>query len=195
MVSPYEGLPIHEWSNQTTRLIAAHPLDTNALYAIVLQAWTDIFASRIGSFQIGQDIFPQPQMMGFFLHELIPLKLQHQYPNSWQRNRSKDEKDLVYLPDQQYSIEIKTSSSRKNIYGNRSYAQVASQSQKTKSGYYLAVNFEKFTAQNSNPQIRMVRFGWIDYEDWRGQTAATGQQARLSQDVERYKLLELPLRK
>ncbi|MCU0544097.1 MAG: ScaI family restriction endonuclease [Oscillatoriaceae cyanobacterium Prado104] len=41
--------------------------------------------------------------------------------------------------------------------------------------------------------INLVRFGWIDREDWQGQKAATGQQAKLSPDVERYKLLELPI--
>jgi hypothetical protein len=41
--------------------------------------------------------------------------------------------------------------------------------------------------------INLVRFGWIDREDWQGQTAATGQQAKLSPEVERYKLLQLPI--
>ncbi|MGK7921714.1 MAG: ScaI family restriction endonuclease [Trichodesmium sp.] len=41
--------------------------------------------------------------------------------------------------------------------------------------------------------LYLVRFGWLDQDDWQGQVAATGQQARLSSDVERYKLLELPL--
>ena len=60
----------------------------------------------------------------------------------------------------------------------------------------LVINFQKFTAKNQTtqtPQINLVRFGWIDQEDWQGQTAATGQQARLSPDVERSKLLRLPL--
>ncbi len=43
-------------------------------------------------------------------------------------------------------------------------------------------------------KINLVRFGWLDEEDWIGQTASTGQQARLSSDVERYKLLQLPLK-
>ncbi|MDF0554094.1 ScaI family restriction endonuclease [Kamptonema sp. UHCC 0994] len=64
------------------------------------------------------------------------------------------------------------------------------------SGYYLVVNFQKFNTQTQGVQalsINLVRFGWIDREDWQGQAAATGQQARLSRDVERYKLLPLPL--
>ena len=60
----------------------------------------------------------------------------------------------------------------------------------SKSGYYLAVNFEKFS-NTTNPQIKLIRFGWIDSGDWIGQKAATGQQSRLSSDVENYKLLQL----
>ncbi len=39
--------------------------------------------------------------------------------------------------------------------------------------------------------IKLIRFGWIDSEDWIGQKVATGQQSRLSSDVENYKLLQL----
>jgi hypothetical protein len=131
--------------------------------------------------------------MGFFLHELIPLQLESEYPAIWRRNAIASEKDLVYIPDDTFSIEIKTSSSSRSIYGNRSYAQVGQSSRKAKSGYYLAINFQKFSSKLLRPTITTVRFGWLDHEDWQGQTAATGQQARLSPAVERYKLLKLPL--
>jgi hypothetical protein len=131
--------------------------------------------------------------MGFLLHELIPLELERRYPNIWKRNQNAQDKDLVYIPNDRFSIEIKTSSSNRNIYGNRSYAQVHENSRKDKSGYYLAINFEKFSSNLLSPRITSVRFGWLDMSDWQGQNAATGQQARLSPDVERFKLLKLPL--
>ena len=133
--------------------------------------------------------------MGFFLHELIPLELAYRYPDLWRRDKASDEKDLVYLPDKRYSIEIKTSSSKNRIYGNRSYAQKSEDPKKSKSGYYLALNFEKFTPKNrgNDLRLRLVRFGWLDHVDWQGQAAATGQQARLSREVEENKLLTLPL--
>ncbi len=90
---------------------------------------------------------------------------------------------------------MKTSSSKRSIYGNRSYTQKSTTSRrmkKNKSGYYLAINFEKLSKSNpptERPKITLVRFGWLDQDDWQGQVAATGQQARLSSDVERYKLL------
>lgn len=140
---------------------------------------------------IGKDIFPKPQIMGFFLHELIPLTLAKRYPDKWRKEETAAEKDLIYIPDDTFSVEIKTSSSAKNIYGNRSYAQEANSVKKSKSGYYLAINFQNFSAKISKPQITRVRFGWLDHADWIGQTAATGQQARLSPDVEQKKLIIL----
>jgi len=197
MASPYHDLPVEQWRNKTLELIEQHPLHMTELYEIVKQAWEDIFKSGIGSkpFKIGEDLFPSPQIMGFFLHELIPLELSSRYPQVWRPNKSADEKDLVYAPDATFSIEIKTSSSSRNIYGNRSYAQTGSTTRKTKSGYYLAVNFQKFVANISRPEITQVRFGWLDHEDWLGQAAATGQQARLNPAVERNKLITLPLGK
>jgi len=129
--------------------------------------------------------------MGFFLHEFIALELAARYPKKWRGEESKSDKDIVYIPDTNYSIELKTSSSANRIYGNRSYAQANSKSQKAKYGYYLAANFEKFSQKLTSPAIRLIRFGWLDLEDWVGQKAATGQQARLMPEVEKNKLLEL----
>lgn len=197
MQSPYAGLPVELWRDKTLELIASHPLDATELFEVVLKTWQDIFNSGIGSkpFKIGVDLFPVPQIMGFFLHELIPLELEYRYPALWRKGIAAHEKDVVYIPDTHFSIEIKTSSSRHNIYGNRSYAQVSADSKKSKSGFYLAVNFDKFIGEQHRPQISLVRFGWLDHEDWVGQTAATGQQARLTPSVERNKLLSLPLSK
>lgn len=136
--------------------------------------------------------------MGYFLHELIPLELARRYPEIWRREENATEKDLVCLLDDCFSIEIKTSSSNRNTYGNRSYTQLSTtgiEGKKNKSGYYLVVNFHKFNKNvqgSQKPQINLVRFGWLDREDWQGQAAATGQQAKLSPAVERYKLLQLP---
>lgn len=193
MISPYAGVPVTEWVSVTRSLIQVHPLDTLELLHVVEQAWAAIGNSQIGRFRIGVDIFPKPQIVGFFLHELIALEITRRYPEMWKRDEQITDKDLVYLPDERFSIEIKTSSSRGQIYGNRSYAQVGNDEQKGKSGYYLAVNFEKITPTTPHPQLHLVRFGWLDHQDWLGQAAPTGQQARLNPDAERYKLLPLPL--
>jgi hypothetical protein len=61
---------------------------------------------------------------------------------------------------------------------------------KKKYGYYLAINFGKFIGKK-RPEINLIRFGWIDHDDWVGQAAATGQQAHLKADAEKYKLIRI----
>jgi hypothetical protein len=193
MKSPYKGVARNKWLEVTRRLIRSHPLSSQEIVDVVLRTWDSIFESRMGSkdFKIGRDIFPKPQIMGFFLHELIPLELAARYPDLWRAEKSPSDKDLVYITDSKYSIELKTSSNPRHIYGNRSYAQERTIKKKTKSGYYLAVNFEKFLDQKNQPRILLIRFGWIDASDWIGQKASTGQQSRLASEVENSKLAAL----
>ncbi len=194
MPSPYENKNIEKWIPITKSLVDKHPFDQEEIKNVVLESWEQIFRSKIGdkpSFIIGKDIFPKPQIMGFLLHELISLALETKYPKEWRKEECSKDKDLVNLRDDILSVEIKTSSSPKNIFGNRSYAQKTEGNKKSKSGYYLAVNFEKFKNKKDKPKILKIRFGWIDHEDWVGQKSATGQQARLTPDVESKKLIEL----
>jgi hypothetical protein len=161
---------------------------------VVIGAWNAIFESRIGpkGFQIGCHIFPKPQIMAFFLHELIPLEFAARHPTLWRPERSAGDKDMVHIPDQTLSVEIKTSSHPTQIFGNRSSAQERrSSSKKEKSGFYLAVNFDKFREDRPAPRVRKIRFGWLDHTDRVAQSAATGQQARLSAGTEASKLLTL----
>lgn len=193
MNSPFKNRRLKDWQAITKKLVARHPLSGSEIKDVALECWEEIFLSKIGKkpFHIGEDIFPKPQIMGFLLHELIPLEFERRYPKEWRKERTAGDKDLVYIPNDHFSIEIKTSSSPQNIFGNRSYAQEAGNDKKSKSGYYLAINFTKFTAENIRPKIVKVRFGWLDHEDWLGQKAATGQQARLSREVESLKLIVL----
>jgi hypothetical protein len=190
--SPYSGVAEGGWTYVTRQLIAEHPLKAEEIVEVVLKSWEAIFHSKIGAsgFLIGKDIFPKPQIMGFLLHELIPLEFQSRYPALWRGEKTSQDKDLVYIPDDRFSVEIKTSSQR-GIFGNRSYAQEGKAGKKSKSGYYLAINFDKFGTQGLHPRIRVIRFGWLDHTDWIGQKAATGQQASLSAATEQSKLIIL----
>jgi hypothetical protein len=192
--SPFTNLTPEMWKNKTLELINIHPINPNEMYEIVQKVWSDIFKSGIGSkpFNIGVDLFPRPQIMAYLLHELIPLELAYRYPELWRREETVDEKDLVYIPDPNYSIEIKCSSSKNNIFGNRSYTQETLKYKKSKSGYYLAINFQGFKI-NNKPEIKLIRFGWLDHSDWIGQTAASGQQAHLAPQIADGKLIKLPL--
>lgn len=186
--SPYDGKPVEQWENITRRLVREHPLDVNSIISIVLRSWDEILETKFGGYSIGRDINPKPQIIGFFLHELISLNIEKQYPGMWRAEKNAQDKDIVCVYNPDFSIEIKTSSSNNKIFGNRSYSQETLLSKKSKSGYYLAINFEKFVS-NKMPEVTMIRFGWIDHEDWIGQKSSTGQQARLSSDVEKNKLL------
>jgi hypothetical protein len=194
MASPYKGLSPDKWVEKTRALIRKHPLQAADIKKAVLDAWESIFESRIGKrgIRIGIDIFPVPQLMGAFLHELIPLELAAKYPEVWRENRGKGEKDLVYEPKPQLSIEVKTSSHPTSIFANRSYAQPQSSLPwtKRKDGYYIAVNFEKWEVR-VRPRIRLIRFGWLDHSDWKPQKSERGQQASLFPISSKSKLLPI----
>jgi hypothetical protein len=119
----------------------------------------------------------------------LTRELERRSPTLWRGSQSKGEKDLVYLPEQSFSIEIKTSGqSGFKIYGNRSYGQKSENElfvKKEKSGFYITANF-------FNKTLTLLRFGWIDAEDWDPQEAPTGQMAGLKQVVYDYKLLSIP---
>jgi hypothetical protein len=192
--SPYRRVPPAGWKKITLGLIRRHPLSGKEIVDVSLKVWEDIFKSGIGSkpFRIGVDLFPRPQILAFFLHELIPLELAQRHPGKWRREEEKGDKDMVYVPDDRRSVEIKTSSSKTRIFGNRSYAQKSKGGGKIKSGYCLAINFEKCTSKAGRlPRILRIRFGWLDATDWRGQDAPSGQQANLPPEVEAGKLAEL----
>lgn len=194
MTNPYARVPKKKWLEKTKELVGAHPLEQREVVEVVLQAWDAIFESKIGphGFGIGTHLFPKPQIMGFLLHELIPLEFAARYPKKWCAEHAAGDKDLVYIPDPRFSVEIKTSSHKTQIFGNRSYAQKPSDAKKSKSGYYLAINFEKFDKRKKGrPAIKRIRFGWLDHTDWIGQAAPTGQQAHLDPGCEATKLIVL----
>lgn len=195
-MSPYENLPEIQWKETTKRLINDHPLSQDVLISTVLEAWDGILRTKIANeLQIGIDIFPTPQILGNYLHELIPVLLEKKYPGQWTRDIEKKDKDLVCVTNPYYSVEIKTSSNANNIYGNASYGQEdsANASSKTKDGYYLAINFEKFVPSEKNfiPRIKKIHFGWLDHSDWHSQNAPSGQAATISPIVRDNKLLLL----
>lgn len=189
--SPYKNIPQKLWTKKTLQLINVHPLK-DEIVPIVLWAWNTIFDSSLGGYQIGKDIFPEPQIMGFFLHDLIALRLANIYPQDYKLGNAKYEKDITNIKDESLSIEIKTSSNPNKIFANRSYAQPQKGNEKKhKDGYFLAINFEKFTSTNSAPKIRLIRFGYLEHSDWIAQQAATGQQAHLAPETYTSKFITL----
>lgn len=180
--SPYDEIPQSRWLRVTESLIDDHPLTSEQIVTAVFDAWDGLFTTSIGKhgLKIGEHIFPKPQIIGALLHELIPAEFVMLDKDCWRAEQASDDKDIVYIPDDKFSIELKTSSHPSQIFGNRSYAQAPTRDKKGKDGYYLTVNFEKFSPKNPRPNILFIRFGWLGHSDWIGQTSQTGQQARLS---------------
>ena len=191
--SPYYNHDVSNWKTITEKLVGNHPLSPQDLKKCVLDAWGEIFQSSIGTYKIGVDIQPKPQIMGFLLHELIPLKLAQQFPSVWRIDKAKKDKDIVCISDEKFSIEIKTSSNPNKVFANRSYAQIPKNGKKDKdkSGYYLLVNYQKFSDNLTNPKILKIRFGWLDEQDWKGQESQTGQQANLGTDIYEHKFISI----
>lgn len=191
MKSPYQGKPKEKWLSITESLINKHPLK-DEIVDTVLQSWDDIFKSKMGSFSIGKEIFPSPQIMSFFLHELVAHNLSLKHPGEYRVGIAKKEKDIHNLIEPSLGIEIKASSNKTQIFANRSYAQPSSDSEtKDKNGYYIAINFDKFSKIVKKPKIRMIRFGYLEHKDWIAQSSSTGQQARLSAQAYESKLIIL----
>ncbi len=207
MASPYFNIVVDKWKLITEKLIKNHPLSEKQIIDAVIISWKQIFESKIGPLSIGKQIFPSPQVMSNILHELIPYNLAQNVGNNYKVGTSKIEKDIVYLPNNRFSIEIKASSDKSNIFANRSYAQPATNSDtKDKNGYYIGVNFEKFLQDDNEnyrkvkfddagnilyPKITQIKFGYLEHSDWIAQTSANGQQARLTPDAKKYKMLKI----
>lgn len=166
-----------------------HPLEEDEIVDTVLRSWDDIFNSKIGSFYIGREITPTPQIMSFFLHELVPQYLSQAHAGVYRTGQAKNEKDIHHIQKPELSIEIKASSHPDRIFGNRSYAQPStSKEEKSKDGYYITVNFEKFSEVEGLPEVRMIRFGYLKHTDWIAQESSTGQKAELTNEAYRNKL-------
>jgi hypothetical protein len=178
--SPYAGHPETSWSAITETLVQQFPVKPPVLVATVQAAWDDLYASSIGrsALVIGRDIFLPAQATGVILERLIGLQLS-QRAAGWRAGNRKTEKDIVCVKDPGFSFEIKTSSSKSGLYGNRSTGHMSIARTKIRTGYYLVVNYGLPTEDDSSRSIQSIRFGWIDDADWVGQAEPTGQQASI----------------
>jgi len=185
--SPYESKPQDAWGKITKKLVEAHPLQLSDIRDLSCASWGELWQTTIGagdSAFLLAEINPPAQVVGYLFEKLFLRNLMSRFPGEWRGPTGRTEKDLVFVPDINFSIELKTSGQLgRRVFGNRSYGQASTEREaKGKSGYYVTVNFyEKF--------LNLVRFGWIDHSDWRAQASQTGQMAGLGDEVYRHKLL------
>jgi hypothetical protein len=190
--SPYLDQPKEKWLDITRELVKQHPLEPATILDTVLKAWKTLWETSIGSgtaaFPLRDMILPA-QVTGFFFEKLLAEVLKHETQGQWCGGQEKFEKDLVYLENSQFSIELKTSGQLGlKLFGNRSYGQQLEADQKVdkddRSGYFITVNFY-------GSQLSLIRFGWIDHEDWVSQKSETGQASSLKEDTYTYKLIPI----
>ena len=143
LLSPYMNHPESEWLEITNKLIEEFPLSSKVLVSIVESAWEDLYNYSFGNsgIKIGQDIFLPAQATGVILEKLIAVHLPNQY-SEWRGGKTKQEKDIVYTINDRYSFEIKTSSSKSGLFGNRSTGHRSDNRTKYRTGYYLVINYK-----------------------------------------------------
>jgi hypothetical protein len=191
--SPYSNIDSSKWLEKTENLVNEHPLTSNTILTTTLKTWKELWQSKIGDGETAiplSEINPPATVIGYVFERLFARHLERQFPDIWRGSRSKSEKDLVYIPDRNFSVEVKTSGQLgTKIFGNRSYNQQSADDTQTskieKSGYYILINFFK-------QDITLIRFGWIDAGDWKAQKSSTGQAATLKEEVYKYKLITIP---
>jgi hypothetical protein len=190
--SPYSNIDEANWLEVTNELVDKFPLRSEQLVGLVHQAWDDIYTSSFGStdLKIGESIFLPAQATGVIMEKLIAVRLEQLDP-LWRGGVAKTEKDIVRTDNDDFSFEIKTSSSKSGLYGNRSTGHRSANRTKSRAGYYLIVNYKLPKEDDLEKFIQKIRFGWIDDEDWVGQAKPTGQQASIGAKLAKLKLLTL----
>ncbi len=193
MKDPFANLPSAKWSNKRDELIEEYPLDLDEIRDLVLRSYNKLLQTHIGEpsddILIFEDVPVGAQTTGAFLETIIANEIQ-KTDSAW-RQGSDAEKDLIHTENPEYSTEIKMSGQvNDKVFGNRSFAQDSgADGKKSKSGYYITLNVhisEEILVPSHN--LFLIRFGWIDFDDWTGQSAATGQAATLSSEVYEHKL-------
>jgi hypothetical protein len=188
--SPYDRKPLGAWRQVTESLVARHPLQPSVIVSAAVNAWNVLWQTTVGHGDLAvnlSELRVPATVVGYFFEVLLAREFERRDPR-WRGSRSKDDKDVVDTQDAGQSIEIKTSGQAGfKIFGNRSYGQKLKNEQlarKDKSGYYITVNFYGL-------DLTLIRFGWIDADDWEPQKSPTGQMAGLKKSVYEHKLLPL----
>lgn len=183
-MSPYLNRPVCEWQSITDNLISQHPLTLQNIHDAVFRAWNNVWTTVIGGQNgyrlIDASPLPPAQVIGYLLEMLVAQEINLTDSRFiWGQG---SQKDIHCVPDDSFSIEMKTSGQLGyKIFGNRSYGQTGVTGKKDKSGFYITVNYYDTT-------ITLIRFGWIDSSDWTSQIASTGQAATLSNEAYAHKL-------
>lgn len=148
----------------------AFPLHEKLVKLLVQDTLSDIRQTRFGAQQIELQV--TGQAIGTLFEPIFLHRLQQIQPNTWRSGSQKHEKDIVHLGTPSLSFEIKTSSSKNKIVGNRSSTKISDAKVKNRDGFILAVNYDICSLKPT-----LIRTGELSDEDWQGQVSQTGQCA------------------
>lgn len=191
MTSPYDGVPETQWLETTRQLVASHPLTRELIHDAAIVCWDRLWSTKVGDAITGfplAELDPPATVVGYFFEKIFSKELAQRLPGQWRGGQSGTEKDLHCLSNEAMSVEMKSSGQLGlKIFGNRSYGQKTENEElakKDKSGFYITINFH-------GQRLTLLRFGWIDADDWQAQKSATGQMAGLPESVYSGKLLAI----
>lgn len=183
--SPYKDKDKSEWLEITNQLVEEYPLSKEEILDISIICWNKLWTTKVAGIIDLNDVELPATVVGYFFQKLFAHELQSRFNGEWSGEQEKAHKDLVYISNEKYSTEMKSSGQLGyKVFGNRSYCQKSDIPSKAKAGYYITINFFDKT-------LNLVSIGWIDKEDWKCQKAESGQAATLSKDTYTYKLIPL----
>lgn len=188
MSNYYSGLTHREeYIRVTEELIDKHPLK-DELIKLCFEAWNivnnieiDILDEKLKL----RDINSEGSLYGGLIDKVLSKLIVKIYSDNWRMNSNKSDKDVVNINNDELSIEIKSGGQKIcKIFGNASYNNKERNKElikKSIEGYYVTLNYW-------NDTLYLIRFGWLDEEDWKPQEKKSGQQSKIRPTAYQLKL-------
>lgn len=174
--------------------MSAHPIPVETFGNIALETFKDIERIVVGKRRL-LDMPLNGAVRGGVIGSIFETLFVERFFESlplterilWRPGDPITEYDVVYIPNQDYSFEIKTASTD-NINTSRRADGV---DVKPKRGYYLLVRYEP--EADPGDILRWVRFGWIDDTNWsRPDVKGRKRRLRLNTVVKQMQMLHPP---
>jgi len=157
-----------------------YPLSKKKIVEVVKESFADFKHGKFRKMNLGKEVIPEKQVQSGILHELIVASMS--LIKGFREGKQKHDKDIVFIKNNKFSLDVKTSTNPERIAGNRLTA--GRTDYVNPSGYFLCVNFDPFLKgiKLQKPKLRKIRFGWIDASKWKPQSGR-GQAATLSSET------------
>ena len=156
--SPYYGLFSREVGGENPRTLEEYPIAPEDVVQVVLRSWSAIFESTLGDgFRIGVHIFPTPQIMGtLLLTSLSLLEIEAHTEGRWRAcalrpRRTSSTSRMIDSPRR-----LRLIRSEPHLCQSKLRLESDSPGKKGKSGYYIAVNFDKWPVIETRPAAKQL---------------------------------------